>query len=495
MERTSRVRHTCFDVKFAEKQPIAFQRLKNVPKTIRQGRALRECDQDIEAIPETNRLSTLSPFLTDLDPRASVKGSRDPLGIQAIWGRFGRYVIGNLSNASSSARDFTILMLGYHFATQVADKAGAGTELATFLKWEQLAAYARAHINGDWGFRGTERVRRNLEENVVTLSTETTHQILSSQKAYGIWGLYSVPGRASGLLDGQPARLSSPAAELVERTYLEILSSEGFKNGNRLVDLLARDRVKIDLRSPPDEKILHAVARLIAVEFKAAERDFYRQHLLYGGPGDSTEGRQRQLAELIEPKLTSETFRWTPATVIALAKEAESRGELWQSLASHLSRIETAERLLAPASECFTYLLGCDGVTVADVTKRMRHKDGWGNRVSTIQLEATDLLRAELGRRDHHEGERWIEIAKAMATGDYSQLIALLIQQNRSVMHSRGGAAWIEDEKGVLKVRVREERGHLPRSDDLKELWRFPYFLNSLCSVAAALKEKGREAQ
>lgn len=48
------------------------------------------------------------PFLTDLDSRAAVKGSRDPLGIQAIWTRFGRHVVGNLTTVSNSVRDFTI---------------------------------------------------------------------------------------------------------------------------------------------------------------------------------------------------------------------------------------------------------------------------------------------------------------------------------------------------------------------------------------------------
>ncbi len=28
-----------------------------------------------------------SPFLTDIDPQAAIKGSRDPLGIQPIWTR------------------------------------------------------------------------------------------------------------------------------------------------------------------------------------------------------------------------------------------------------------------------------------------------------------------------------------------------------------------------------------------------------------------------
>ena len=33
------------------------------------------------------------PFLTALDSRGAVKGSRDPLGAQSIWVRFGRYAV------------------------------------------------------------------------------------------------------------------------------------------------------------------------------------------------------------------------------------------------------------------------------------------------------------------------------------------------------------------------------------------------------------------
>ena len=127
-----------------------------------------------------------APFLTDLDSRAAVKGSRDPLGIQPIWTRFGRHVVGNLTTVSNSVRDFTTLLLGYWFAERIADEQGTGRELATFLKWEQLAAYARAGVNHDFAFRGTERVRRNLSEDQrVTLSDSPTHQILSNQKIYG----------------------------------------------------------------------------------------------------------------------------------------------------------------------------------------------------------------------------------------------------------------------------------------------------------------------
>jgi hypothetical protein len=51
-----------------------------------------------------------TPFLTDLDSRAAVKGSRDPLGIQPIWTRLGRHVVGNLTTVSNSVRDFTTLL-------------------------------------------------------------------------------------------------------------------------------------------------------------------------------------------------------------------------------------------------------------------------------------------------------------------------------------------------------------------------------------------------
>ena len=86
------------------------------------------------------------PFLTDLDDRARVKGSRDPLGAQPIWTRFGRHVIGNLTTVTTSLRDFTTLLLGYYFAERVAEEAGTGSEVETFLKWEQLAAYSRAYV-------------------------------------------------------------------------------------------------------------------------------------------------------------------------------------------------------------------------------------------------------------------------------------------------------------------------------------------------------------
>jgi hypothetical protein len=86
-----------------------------------------------------NSSALTSPFLTALDSRAAVKGSRDPLGIQQILDPAGSHVVGNLTTVSDSVRDFTTLLLGYYFAARLTDELGPETELATFLKWEQLA--------------------------------------------------------------------------------------------------------------------------------------------------------------------------------------------------------------------------------------------------------------------------------------------------------------------------------------------------------------------
>lgn len=429
------------------------------------------------------------PFLTDLDSRAAVKGSRDPLGIQSIWTRFGRNVVGNLTTVSNSVRDFTTTLLGYWFAERVAGERGPGSELATFLKWEQLAAYARAGVNGDYEFRGTERVRRNLSEGTrVMLSDMPAHQILSNQKTYGLWGLYTVPARVSSLLEGDPSRLTPSARVFVERHCLPVLAAGGGRDARRICEFLSRTSVRVDLDGA-DAEMVGAVAKALRSRLSAEERQFYTYHLLQGGPQDTTAGRQRQLAELLRDSLEDPAFAWSPAAVGHLAKAATRRGSDWETLAYHLSRIRTCESVLAPVSAVFIYLLGFDGRAPDFVSRRL--KDAWGKGLRTVDAAAFAELKGEIGANDGPAGERWGGIATALADGDYGRLIELLLAQNADVMSQRGGAPWIERRAGRLYVRFRDEQGALPDRTDLPRLWRFSYFLDSLYSVAAQLEQSG----
>jgi hypothetical protein len=427
------------------------------------------------------------PFLTDLDTRAAIKGSRDPLGIQSIWTRFGRHVVGNLTTVSDSIRDFTTLLLGYFLAGRLADEGNAGSELAIFLRWEQLAAYARAAVNTERGFRGTERVWRNLDERKprrVVISDDRAQQILGNQKIYGLWGLYTMPARASGLLDGDPTRLTPPALEMVETFYLPAMRDGGGRDAQRIMEALRPRSRRLDVDGS-DLRLLTAVARVLQSRILPRERDFYRTYLLYGGPHDKTGGLQRQMAALFEGTPNISDFRWRPTTITALAKEAQTQG--MAELADRLERIRTAESVLAPMSLLFSHLLGMDGKLADDVLGRLR--TAWGSEVATVDLEAFSLLRTEIGADTPDVGDRWVAIAAAFRQGRYAELVDLLIEQNGWVMSRRGGASWIEKRDGRFCVRFRDEQGELPDRKALADLWRFPYFLDSLRNVAAKLRE------
>ena len=427
------------------------------------------------------------PFLTELDSRAAVKGSRDPLGIQQIWSRFGRHVIGNLNTVSNSVRDFTSLLLGYYFTEQLSHELGPGTELTTFLKWEQLAAYSRVKANGDTAFRGTERVQKNLSDGSrVTLSDERAHQILGNQKIYGLWGLYTMPARASGLVDGDPCRLTPPAREFVEKQYLPILSHGAGRDARRVCQVLKPKSFRLDV-DHGDAPLVQAIGKSLKRQLLAREREFYRFHLLYGGPQDSTNGRQQQLAELLNATIVQNDFSWTPAGMAELAKTARSRGDAWHPLAHRLQRIRTCESVLAPVSALYTHLLGLDGKTVNAITTRLRNE--WGSGLRTVNPTEFRELRVEMAGDDMVAGDRWVGIAESLGDGNYAQLIDLLIEQNKAVMAGRGGTQWIERRDGKLRIRFRDEQGTLPPRDRLPLLWRFPYFLDSMRSVATAVRE------
>ena len=437
------------------------------------------------------------PFLTDIDSRAAIKGSRDPLGVQPIWSRFGRHVVGNLTTVTSSVRDFTVLLLGYYFVERAAEDGATEGDLATFLKWEQLAAYARARINEERGFRGTDRVWTRIHEgDRVRLGTDSSCQILGNQKIYGLWGLYSVSARASGLLEGDPPRLTAAAHDLVQRVYLPIFAEAGLRDARQVVELLRRQDARLDLRErSKDSGLLTTVARVLKT-VRAREREVYREHLLYGGPQDAnpargTRGAQRVFAEILTETLAVPGWRVSPKTMAALAVSARSRGSVGESLADRLERIRTCELLIGPAVALFEYALGCDGQTIGEVAEGIQRH--WGRALqATVDLSATEAIEQELraGPEDAESGARWVHLARTLQGARYEDALRIVLDQNAAVMKARAAAApWCVVRDGKLVVRFRDEQlSELPKGDELPEYWRHAYFIDSLRSVARSLR-------
>lgn len=429
------------------------------------------------------------PFLTDLDPQAAVKGSRDPLGIQTIWARLGRHVVGNLTTVSTSVRDFTTLILGYYFAERVASEFGGDGDLPVFLRWEQLAAYARGEINGDWSFRGVERVKKNLQDGAhVRLGTNAMAQILSNQKTYGLWGLYTVPARSSGLVEGNPTRLTAVGRQLVEQLYLPIVTRCGLRNADAITARLAKPWSDLAPRMA-DRRMLQAIAKVLDKRINSAEREVYRSHLLLGGPLDRTAGGQALLAAAMDSTLDDQEWTLSSSRVRNLAKQCRVQGGAGAAVAERLERIHSSELLLAPAAAIFGLILSSDGQTIAELSRVVRRQ--WGSSVRTIDVNAVASLETELrdSTGEPESGKRWVQIAHTLASGDYEQAIGLLMEQNSSVMKYRAGSApWVDVTNGRLRVKFRDDGAELPKGAALPEYWRHSYFLDSLRSIALALR-------
>lgn len=428
------------------------------------------------------------PFLTDIDSRAAIKGSRDALGLVPLWSSFGRDVVGNLTTVSNSVRGFTTLLLGYHFAEAVRERPADRDQstLDVFLRFEQLAAYARWHVNGDGEFRGHDRVvARVRKSSRVTLSAASDWQILGNQKIYGLWGLFSVAARRSGLLAPDEHVLTPAARDFVDNVYIRALSARGMRGGQAIVDLLRRPKADVHLDGR-DAHLAAALAHVLDRTIFDVERAFYERHIVDGGPEESTAGRQALLASLIRELPEDDAFG---VPQLAAVIRGAARADGGAPLAERLSRIGALESVLVPMDSAFGFLLSRDRQPIDQVASEIRR--AWGTRLRHIDTNAVAELRGRIADAvdDGDFADRIVSAARAFAEGDYESALGTLLEQNAAVMMARGGAQpWVRLDGRRLDVRYRDETAALIAADDLPTAWRNTYFINSLHTVATTLR-------
>ena len=419
------------------------------------------------------------PFLTLADPRATIKGSRDPLGLQSIWTRFGRQVVTNLTTVTTSVRGFTTLLMGLYFAEQaVAQRKASEAEFSDlFLKFEQLAAYSRVNIDRtEEGILGIQRVKKNLAAGTgkVRIAASQDCQILSNQKTYGLWGLYTVAARNSGLLEAGRPRLTADAVEFVESEYLPRLDREG----QTVFPFLERDRMFEPGRA--DSKLASSLARILGARLTASEKAFYADYLLFGGEQDSFQDRLWK-----QIRLLGSDDDFSMLELKAVIEQARSGGD--DALVYRLENIRQVELVIAPLAVLFGYILSQDGQTVADVATHLEQT--WGR---LAHLDASAFKHALLTIEDvgNETRSRLISLAEALQAGDYVQILELLLAQNKAVMLERGSDAWVMQKNNQLDVRFRDESQFLHEKIRLPDLWLNTYFINSLKTIG--LQVNGR---
>ena len=317
------------------------------------------------------------PFFTQLDPRARIRGSRDPLGLQPVWTAFGRRVVSNLTTVSSSLRNFTTVLIARYFADRALEEGIISHEgyLPAFLKVEQLCAYSRvAHRPEDSDLdedeiRGIQRVSTRLLDGEIRISGRDKWQILSDQKTYGLWGLYTVASATSGLLEKDHSRLSPVARAFMEEHYLPRLPEKG----KSVIIYLEKDDWEFTPRRN-DKKLAIALAEIHSPSLSQAEQDLYTHHLLHSGDDKCLQARLwDQIRSLNSRNGFSLHKPFSEPELLELVKRTSTAEP---ELSHKLESINHVEAYFAPLGYLFSFLLDRDGQSLNDTAAELQ--SAWG---------------------------------------------------------------------------------------------------------------------
>ncbi len=421
-------------------------------------------------------------FFTLEDERARIKGSRDPLGLLPIWAPFGRAIVSNLTTVSNSVRGFTVLLLARYFGARLIDSGRAKEEdaLPMFLRFEQMAAYVREHANGEGGaVRGIERVRKNLREHKTKMSigNDKDCYILSDQKTYGLWGLFSVASRVSDLIPAGAVGVTGRAREFIEAQYVPAL-----RRHEPALFKLMKAGGKFGVRK--NDGLFSALARALPATLTENERTFYGKYLRDGSAvATATEGIQQLAARLMTDLKLLDNWLGREA-IVTMREAATTHGN--HELAQRLQRIADLEAFIAASEAVFQHLMARGGYSVHDVASTFSEQ--WGAEVPNLHPIRWDAIARKVA---DGVGQELVgimsQVHMALRGGDYLSAIRAVVAWNGHVMRARKGAAWMTLSNDKLDVKYREDERSLPTADQLPTLWRNTYFLDSLRAVTGQI--------
>jgi hypothetical protein len=400
--------------------------------------------------------------------------------------------VGNLTTASNSARGFTTLLLGLHFAERVAagadDKESA--RLHAFLKFEQLAGYARVVCNGDESIRGITQIKRRLDDNSrsVTIGASQGFQILSNQKTYGLWGLFMMPAIACGLVVSKDLSLTPVAREFVENEHLRVLRINGRDQGLIVERLLSKERFDVEPQKK-DKPLFDALGKVLSPKFHQREYDFYHYHLILGGEEGEKAGWQPRFATLLERDLRRDKD-FDHFDLLALIDASRQGSD--DELCGHLLKILHLESLIVAMGNLFGFLQHRDNSTIASIVKEL--EKAWLGGLQHLPSNSIAELQPDLSivLGDSDVAARLVALARAIETGEFEAAIDLVLAHNKFVMNSRNNSqAWIQRVGNKIDVRYRDStEQRLLDPDELAVEWRSTFYINPLKTVSDQLRRR-----
>jgi hypothetical protein len=400
-------------------------------------------------------------FLSLLDDRAKPKGSRDPLGFEMVWTFFGRRVVGNLTTITSSLENFSVALLGFHWANELAlniseeDKPKKIRE--NFLKYEQIAAYLRYYENSK-SIMGITRVtdRINNDAKLIYLGLGSNEQILSDQTGYGLWGFYSNALKDTDLIKGNERYLTEKGLSLASRFENNLNKDIFFNwiNGNSVAKSELKSVSKKYMKAIHNEELVN---------------DLFEK-LMIGGEKEKI---QEDLWYLTKSIAKNKHF---PDSVEDFINAIKAHAKNNSALLDRLQEIEQVERVLVAINNIFNYCQRHDGTELSEVLTNIKKQS------YNYDYLPSKLPEQKFPRRDYIE-----RILQFLRKGDDESVLKEIFVLNKVVMEQRNGAPWIELENGKkLRVRVKNEKSSLLSQQDrqLETHWDYDYFLGAYLAIA-----------
>lgn len=393
--------------------------------------------------------------LSLMDERSRPKGSRDPLGIEAIWSHMGRKVVGNLTTVTSNLDNFMVGLLCCAYASATTDQLDQIQ--INYMRAEQLAAYLRLADENE-GFLGINRAKANFKSGQMPLGNDEPAQILSNQLSYGLWGLYSTAMQMAGLISGPERRLTEQGRALVA----EMVACLGEDQWQSFNTLAASKQVSADdlktLSSDFSNMLRNPQLRRSVV-----------QALL------NWQGAKPMQLELYSRATDYLGHCSGEINVSAFCEWLHRQTETSDTLRETIAQIQSLEPLLILAATLMEWLQGqksCDRAGLLDILqprlKGLELPNSWQG-VDTLPHRAFLMRLFEAGNAQ-----------------DADALINCVLEQNKLVMQQRGGAAWLEWQGDALRVRVANDRASIPQcfSTHCHGEWWNSYFIGSFLQIA-----------
>lgn len=393
--------------------------------------------------------------LSLMDERSRPKGSRDPLGIEAIWSHMGRKMVGNLTTVTSNLDNFMVGLLCCAHASASTDQLDLIQ--INYLRAEQLAAYLRLAA-GNENFLGITRAKANFKNGQLPLGKTEIAQILSNQLSYGLWGLYSTAMQVAGLIAG-PERLLTDQGRALVAEMVTCMGEDQWQSFNVLAQ---------------SNQVIVSDVEALAPAFNSMLRDTPLRRSVVQALLNWQSAKPLQLE--LYSKATDYLSHFSgEISVPVFCEWLHGQTETSDALRVTIAQIQSLEPLLILAATLMEWLQGQKG------SDRAALLDILQPRLEGLSFSGAWQEVAKLPHRSFLS--RLFESGNAH---DADALLSCVLEQNKLVMQQRGGAAWLEWQGDALRVRVANDRASIPESLSLHchGRWWNSYFIGSFLQIA-----------